>query len=268
MELNGYGKSSFQVETDVDDEFKVHRVLGAHTDQHYQNCTFQSVEEELSQAFDLDANIYLVVIDNESRWIRNCAGADVGGTGRSRGKIGGIGLIPESVDWDLVAHELGHAFGLRHNFTYDASIMAYSETRSRLSPCYTLLLSVHPYFNASVPTQLVPPGIGLLPFQYQASEHVSIQLIASAPAGLRHAILYAMTLEPHDAAGQYELIECRQWEDPPQDGIVTFEFDGAIPSAPHIGFLDAIQNPVVVSIIDVAGNIREGEVEIPPPPAQ
>ena len=268
MDVHGYGKSSFQVEREADDQFKVHRVLGAHTDQHYQYCTFQKVEEELSQAFDFDANIYLVVIDNENRWIRNCAGSEVGGTGLSRGKIGGIGLVPEGVEWDLVAHELGHAFGLRHNFIADASIMSYSETRSKLSLCYASILSVHPYFNRSAPTVLAPPAIALLPVRYENTTQVSIQVLTSSPAGLQQAMLYVMTMEPHDAAGQYELKTCVGWEGSPQEGGVPFDFDGVIPSNPNIGFLDAIQNPVIISILDVEGNLREGEVAIPPPPVE
>ena len=157
MDVHGYGKSSFQVETEADDQFKVHRVLGAHTDQHYQYCTFQKVEEELSQAFDFDANIYLVVIDNENRWIRNCAGSEVGGTGLSRGKIGGIGLVPEGVEWDLVAHELGHAFGLRHNFIADASIMSYSETRSSYRRAMLQFYPSTP-ISIGVPQRCLPPS--------------------------------------------------------------------------------------------------------------
>ena len=77
-----------------------------------------------------------------------------------------------------------------------------------------------------------------------------------------------MTMEPHDAAGSYELKECQVWETRPQEGFVPFLYDGVIPSDPGIGFSDAIKNPVIVSIVDAAGNIREGEVAIPPPPAE
>ena len=65
--------------------------------------------------------------------------------------------------------------------------------------------------------------------------------------------------------GQYELIECRRWEDSPQNGTVPFEFDGVIPSSPNISFLDRIQKAVIVLIIDVEENIRQGEVAILPP---
>ncbi len=61
--------------------------------------------------------------------------------------------------------------------------------------------------------------------------------------------------------------KCRIREMRLQEGLVLFQYDGMIPSSPGVAFLDAIKNPVVVSIVDAAGNIREGEVAIPPPPA-
>ena len=65
-----------------------------------------------------------------------------------------------------------------------------------------------------------------------------------------------MTMEPHDAVGQYELKGCQLWGERPQEGFVPFQYDGVIPPDPEVVFSDAIQNPVIVSIIDAAGNIR------------
>ena len=62
--------------------------------------------------------------------------------------------------------------------------------------------------------------------------------------------------------------ECRLWEIRPQEGIGPFQYDGMIPSDPRVAFSDAIKNPVVLSIVDADGNIREGEIAIPPPPAE
>lgn len=60
----------------------------------------------------------------------------------------------------------------------------------------------------------------------------------------------------------------RIWEMRPQEVLVPFQYDGRIPSDPGVAFLDAIKNPVIVLIVDAQGNIREGEVVIPPPPAE
>ena len=107
--------------------------------------------------------------------------------------------------------------------------------------------------------------VGLLPVQYESPEQISIPVVTNSPAGLPHAMLYVMTLAPHEAAGSYELKACRLWEEQSQEGFVPFLYDGVIPSGPGIDFLDAIRNPVIVSIIDADGNIREGEGVIPPP---
>ena len=60
--------------------------------------------------------------------------------------------------------------------------------------------------------------------------------------------------------------EHRLWEMRPQEVLVPFQYDGMIPSDPGVAFSNAIKNPVVVSIVDAGGNIREGEVAIPPHP--
>ena len=49
---------------------------------------------------------------------------------------------------------------------------------------------------------------------------------------------------------------------------MPFQYDGVIPSNPEVVFSDAIQNPVIVSIVDAAGDIRGGTVAIPPPAAE
>ena len=263
MTVNGYDHLGFQVETNVNGEFKVHRVLSGHADEHYRNCTFDTIEKEISQAFDIDENIYLVVIDNESEWIINCRGLEVGGTGRRSGKIGGIGLVPEGAEWQLVAHELGHAFGLKHNFKSDTVLMSYGESPRRLTPCYASILSVHPYFNSGVPTENRDPAVAFLPALHESPGKVTIPLAAHSPVGLHHAIFYVMTVEPHAAAGQYELNDCRKWETHLETSAFRYDFNAAIPSNPNIAFSDAIKNPVLVTIIDKQGNISYSEVNIP-----
>jgi hypothetical protein len=73
-------------------------------------------------------------------------------------------------------------------------------------------------------------------------------------------------MEPHEVAGQYELKECRVWGERPQEGFMPFQYDGVIPSNLGVAFSDAIQNPIIVSIIDTVENIRDGEVAILPSP--
>ena len=55
-----------------------------------------------------------------------------------------------SLYFSTIAHELGHTFGLWHDFRDDAYIMSYGGDPDRLSACAAEFLSVHPYFNADI----------------------------------------------------------------------------------------------------------------------
>ena len=62
-----------------------------------------------------------------------------------------MALVANDFSWHLVAHELGHAFGLGHDFREGAYLMSYGPGRNRLSDCAAEFLSVHPYFNPDIP---------------------------------------------------------------------------------------------------------------------
>ena len=62
--MHGYGEITFRFETDPQGEPMVHRVDGGHPDSYYLDNRLILCLTRLNQAFDLDANIYLIVIDN------------------------------------------------------------------------------------------------------------------------------------------------------------------------------------------------------------
>ena len=152
MIVHGYGELTFRIETDSQGEPIVHRVDGQHPDSHYLENTPSTVSLKLREAFDFYANIYLVVIDNSIDVI-NLAGRDVNGIGTRHGKNGGEILVSDETSWEVTAHELGHAFGLSHDFRDGAYIMSYGPRRNRLSACSAEYLSVHPYFNPDTPIE-------------------------------------------------------------------------------------------------------------------
>ena len=126
MQAHGYGNNTFRIETDAQGEPKVHRVDGQHPDSHYLDDTYISaIDGEIGSGFDLDANIYLIVIDNSINAIGAGSGRRVGGTGGDRGKNGGYALVHGGFSFRTAAHELGHAFGLQHDFNDGAYIMSY-----------------------------------------------------------------------------------------------------------------------------------------------
>ena len=258
MQAHGYGNTTFRIETDVQGEPMVHRVDGQHPDSHYLDVT-GIVHEEIDQVFDLDENIYLFVVDNSTDLIGVGDGRVAGGTGGGYKKAGSA-LVPGPVDFTTVAHELGHAFGLQHDFRDDAYIMSYgSGQRRSLSACHAEFLAVHPYFNddSSLESDWEgrPTAELISPRAYPAgSESVSIQLKIGDSAGLHQVILFAVTRDVSAAAGGPEVKACRGLAGE-KDTVVEFEYDGAIPSSFASSLSNPGAHPIRVAVVDTDGDV-------------
>ena len=148
MEVQGHGYRTFLFETDAQGEPLIHRVDGQRPDSYYFDNTRVMCLTRLDK--DVWQNIYFIVIDNGRNVIGAGGGGFLGGVASPRGKNGGFALVPGGFYWKVAAHELGHAFGLQHDFRDGAYIMSYGPGRDRLSACAAELLTVHSYFNASI----------------------------------------------------------------------------------------------------------------------
>ncbi len=258
MQAHGYGNKTFRFETDIQGDPMVHRMDGQYPDSYYLANTSATVLKEFEQAFDRDANIYLLVIDNSINAIGS-RGQRVGGIGGNKGKNGGFGLVHGGFSFHTAAHELGHAFGLQHDFNANAYIMSYSSgQRYSLSACNAEFLAVHPYFDSSVEAQeALPPTIEITsPLGYPAgSRSVSIQLKVSDTDGLHQVILFVSTKEPHFAAGSLEVKACRGLNST-KESAVKFDYNGVIPSDGFTRLWNPDVHPISIRAVDTQGNVR------------
>ena len=262
MQSRGYGDKTFRFETDAQGEPLIHRVDGQHPDSYYLYNTSSTVYDEIVSAFDLHANVYVIVIDNSTNRVgRN--GFFANGFGGRRGKNGGSALIPHGFSFRTLAHELGHTFGLQHDFHRESYIMSYGGgAQNRLSACNAGFLAVHPYFSSdSSIAEEPPPSIEIVsPQVYPAgSESVPVHLEVSDPEGLHQSILFATTLRPHFAAGFREVKACRVLAGV-QNDLVEFDYDGTIPSVRGESLSNPPLHSMYAEVVDTDGNVGKKSI--------
>ena len=258
METYGYGAITFRVETGTQGEPIVHRVDGRHPDSYYLDHTLDTVLDEIDLAFNREANVYLIVIDNSINRI-DPSNRCLGGFGGRRGKYGGYASVSSGLDRGLVAHELGHAFGLYHDFHDGAYIMSYGLGRTRLSPCHAEYLSVHPYFNPNPPIE-EEEQLSIIELisspQYPAdSKSIPVRLKVSDSEGLHQVFLFVTTIKSHFAVGSLEVKACRELGGE-TDAVVEFDYDGIIPSDSSTNLSNSMVHPISVAAVDINGNER------------
>ena len=254
MEAHGYGNKTFRVETDAQGEPMVHRVDGQHPDNHYSDYYGSIVWPDIGGVFNRHTNIYLIVADTIN--------TNVGEGGRW-GKNAGTAVVGSDVNFTGTAHELGHAFGLWHDFRAGSYLMSYGPgSYDRLSACHAEFLAVHPYFN---PNSLIeegpPPTIALIsPDTYPAdSKSIPIRLKASDSDGLHQVILH---LGPPDLRNSITVRSCRGLGGK-KESVIEFDYDGVIPFTHNPAYsmstslLNPLVHPIFVEAIDTNGNVSE-----------
>ena len=199
MERHGFGRKTFVFEADSDGNAVVHRVNGNFPDAHYQQGT---VIEEVSQRFDSFKNVYFIVVDVSHELRANFCGYgghtnenwDGGGGNRGGWVFMASGVCFTGEGTFHAAHELGHAFGLSHDFRNDNYLMSYGNFnevfKEELSPCSAGWFNASRYFNSrQTPPNRGETRIEMLPPTVSATDGVRFQFKVSDPDGLQIAHL-------------------------------------------------------------------------------
>ena len=245
MKLSGFGRKTFTFESDVNGRAVVHHVTGKFNDWYYRSDTLDKVMEEINEQFDRARHLYLIAINIGSELIDTQAC----GRGGFEWSGGGKAIIPASgscFNLGVTAHELGHAFGLEHDFRDDTYLMSYGgRSRHRLSPCAAEWLDASRFFNTSDIAYNEPTTIQMLPPLAYPPNATSLRFEIADTDGLHQAQLIIPTAIGDPTDGE-KLHGCKS-------------LDGEMNRIEFIttGLTDSAANEVILRVIDVNGNFTQ-----------
>lgn len=129
MERHGYGAKTFRHETDANGFIGIHLVKGKHKADHYLDDTYRRVAQELPFKFTLDPiaqdNVHVIIVGG----LNSLDNGNIGYAWyHASGKAGGVAVIAgEALHFRLMAHEIGHTFGLQHTGVHGALMGAWED---------------------------------------------------------------------------------------------------------------------------------------------
>ena len=260
MQNRGLGRKTFTFETDTTGNAVVHHLKGRFTDHYYQTETINKIMEEINKKFDTSKNIYFIAVDVSSQVIEGGHTCGIGGgtwegieAGTQRRDLGGHVIIPASgmcFSINVTAHELGHAFGLEHDFRSDAYLMSYGASPDQLSHCAVKWLDVHRYFNANQTSFNEPTTIEMLTPFAMPPNTIRIRFEVTDADGPHQAQLIIPTSIADPASGT-KLHKCKSLN----SGIKLVEFTTTKLSS-------NTTTQVILQVIDAHGNITRQTYQI------
>ena len=211
MESYGHGGKTFTFETDATEKALVRQVPGRFDDEHYHEDVWRKVEQEIGPPDE--RHVDLVVLDSSHHIDRRWCG--VGGfvwSGGGRALVGSLCFLDSASDVPFrIAHELGHAFGLEHDFRSDNYLMSYGyELPLMLSKCAAGWLDAHPMFNDNQTGFNEPMTIEILAPVANPPHGLIVSFRVDDADGLRYSVLLGPSFGNDDQApGFPKLYACQ-----------------------------------------------------------
>ena len=280
MERHGFGRKTFRLETDETGNIALsHIIKGKYSNAQYNEALTPPINKNIYPSLEINEQldkskklIYLNLIDQSNP----DTGPRVGGSGHGETVRGGVSILLKNIDnedlsypylsrmWSVLVHELGHAFGLSHDFRDDSYIMSYGPEshKNQLSYCAAEWLDAHIYFNHvggisndNTDVQMLTPSL-VIP-----SATIRLQFEVTDPDGLHQAQLLKNDYDQPGSRGSKALLECKSLNNN-RDTVefVTNELpSNELPSNPADR---ANLNKVYLKVIDAHGNFRSWKFEI------
>ena len=289
MERHGHDRKTFRVETDTDGKPVVHHIDGKfNEDYYYEPLTDYKIWEEVFEHFDDFQHVYLIAIDQRYEGLDDGNSCGLGGASFlpsdgdtpafSFGSVairhdaditpgeeilGGSAIIPAAGycfednrgffhPLRATIHELGHAFGLVHDFRdgFDSEA-AIGGRGLRLTQCDAEWLSVHQCFNTKAISENTTGDIKLLSVSSLNKEIVNLRFQVSDPDGLHYAQLVVPEIRGigRGSYGTSGLVDCKR-------------LSGKTSTIESIVSTAAIVDRVMLQMIDANGGITSAMLPI------